>query len=660
MSEQALWSPGSEFIEQANITRFTKWLDQEKNLQFNDYESLWEWSTEHIEEFWKTIVEYFDIQFHHPYKKVLSSHKMPGVKWFEGATLNYTEQVFKNYNENYPALISESENRLMSEMSWSELHKQVASVSRFMRDKNIKKGDRVVAFMPNTPETVVAFLATASIGAVWSSCSPEFGAESVIERFKQIKPKLMFAVEGCLYIGKKIDRTDIVLEIRNEIPEIETLILIDYIDTTGEIGNKIKDKISFDEVLKTKADKIEYDYVEFNDPLWVLYSSGTTGKPKAITHSQGGIVLEHTKYLSLHSNVKPGSRFFWYSTTGWMMWNFMMGSLLVGGTAVLYDGSPAYPDMNRLWDLADRAKVETFGTSAAYIMACKKTGIVPKKEHDLSALKSIGSTGSPLPIAGFKWCYENVKSDLWLNSVSGGTDICSVFTGGLPTLSVFPGEIQCRSLGAKVESYDDDGNHNFGRVGEMVISEPMPSMPIYFWNDENFKRYTDSYFEMYPDKWRHGDWIEITERGGAIISGRSDSTLNRGGIRIGTAEIYSAVEKIPEIKDSLIIGLERDEGKYYLPLFVVLQKGENLSDDLIKRISATLRKQFSPRHVPDEVFQIKEVPYTLSGKKMETPVKKYFRGGDIDQVLNKDAMRNPEAFDYFISFKTNHIDKLPV
>ena len=459
---------------------------------------------------------------------------------------------------------------------------------------------------------------------------------------------------------KKIDRTDIVLEIRNEIPEIETLVLVDYIDPSGEIGNKIKDKISFAEVLKTKADKIEYDFVEFNDPLWVLYSSGTTGKPKAITHSQGGIVLEHTKYLSLHSNVKPGSRFFWYSTTGWMMWNFVMGSLLVGGTAVLYDGSPAYPNMNRLWDLAERAKVETFGTSAAYIMACKKAGVIPKKEHDLSALRSIGSTGSPLPVAGFKWCYENVKSDLWLNSVSGGTDICSVFTGGLPTLPVYPGEIQCRSLGAKVESYDDDGDHKSGRVGEMVINEPMPSMPIYFWNDDNFKRYTDSYFEMYPDKWRHGDWIEITERGGAIISGRSDSTLNRGGIRIGTAEIYSAVEKLPEIKDSLIIGLERDEGKYYLPLFVVLQKGENLNEDLIKRISTTLRKQFSPRHVPDEVFQIEEVPYTLSGKKMETPVKKYFRGGKIDQVLNKDAMRNPEAFDYFISFKTNHIDKLPV
>jgi acetoacetyl-CoA synthetase len=658
MLEKALWSPISEFIEEANITKFLKWLREEKHLEFSDYKSLRKWSTDYIEDFWEIIVEYFNIQFHHPYKKVLNNHKMPGVRWFEGATLNYTEQVFKNCTENFPALISETETQPMSEMSWAELYKKVASVSRFMRNNNIKKGDRVVAFMPNTTETVVAFLATASIGAVWSSCSPEFGSESVIERFKQIKPKMMFAVDGGFYMGKKIDKTDVISEILNEIPEIETLVMINYIDPGGEIGNKIKDKINFEEVLKTKANKIEYNYVEFNDPLWVLYSSGTTGKPKAITQSQGGIVLEHTKYLSLHSNVKPGSRFFWYSTTGWMMWNFLMGSLLVGGTAVLYDGSPTYPDINRLWDLAEKAKIETFGTSAAYIMACIKAGIIPKETHDLSNLKSIGSTGSPLPVAGFKWCYENVKRDLWLNSVSGGTDICSVFTGGLPTLPVYPGEIQCRSLAAKVESFDDNGIHSEGRVGEMVITEPMPSMPIYFWNDENFKRYTDSYFEMYPDKWRHGDWIEITERGGAIISGRSDSTLNRGGIRIGTAEIYSAVEKIPEVKDSLIIGLEREGGKYYLPLFVVLQEGLILNEALIKKINTALRKQFSPRHVPDQVFQINEVPYTLSGKKMETPVKKYFRGGELDKILNKDAMRNPESFDYFISFKTNHIDKL--
>jgi len=655
---EPLWTPSPAFVENANITRFMSWLKTEKELDFVDYNELWNWSTNEIEEFWKIIVEYNNIQFHSPYEKVVNSQKMPETKWFEGATLNYTEQIFKNYTEKYPALISETEMHPLTEMSWAELYNKVASVSKFLREKNIKKGDRVVAFMPNIPETVVAFLATVSIGAVWSACAPEFGAESVIERFKQIKPKLMFASDGCLYIGKKIDRTEIVSQIRNEIPEIETLVMVDYIDSTGETGNKLNNVVHFNDALKTNAEKIEYTYVEFNEPLWVLYSSGTTGRPKAITHSHGGIVIEHIKYLSLHSDVKPGSRFFWYSTTGWMMWNFIIGSLLVGGTAILYDGSPAFPNLHRLWDLAERAKIETFGTSAAFIMACKKAGIIPKNDHDLSTIKSIGSTGSPLPIAGFEWCYENVKSDLWLNSVSGGTDICSVFTGGLPTLPVYPGEIQCRSLGAKVLSYDDSGIPRIGKVGEMVITKPMPSMPIYFWNDPQFERYLESYFEMYPGVWRHGDWIEITPRGGAIISGRSDATLNRGGIRIGTAEIYSAIGKLPEIKDSLIIGLERDEGKYYLPLFVVMQPGYDLDDDLRDKIKTVLRKKFSPRHVPDTIFTVDEIPYTLSGKKMETPVKKFFMGSDITKVLNKDAMNNPDSFDYFISFKKDIIDKL--
>ena len=660
MSNQALWTPSKLFKEQANITAFTNWLRENKNLSFSDYDSLWDWSTNNIEDFWTIIVEYFSIEFKSPYKKVLNNNKMPRAKWFEGATLNYTEQVFKNRTDFFPAIIAETEERQLEEISWDKLYSDVASVSAFLKTKNIKKGDRIVAFLPNIYETVVAFLASVSQGAVWSSCSPDFGSESVVERFKQIEPKLMFAVDGYVYNGKKYDRTKTIEKIINEIPQVKDLVIINYMDPSGTASSKLKNKIDFKTCLSVKADKIEYRYVEFNDPLWVLYSSGTTGRPKAITHSQGGIVLEHTKYLNLHSNVKSGSRFFWYSTTGWMMWNFVMGSLLTGGTAVLFDGSPTYPDINHLWDFAERAKIETFGSSAAYIMACKKSGIVPGKEHDLSSLKSIGSTGSPLPISGFKWCYENVKENLWLNSVSGGTDICSVFTGGLPTLPVYPGEIQCRSLGAKVKSYDEEGDEHIEKVGEMVITEPMPSMPIYFWNDEDYSRYTDSYFNMYPKKWRHGDWIEITKRGGAIISGRSDSTLNRGGIRIGTAEIYSAVEKLPEIKDSLIIGLERKDGKYYLPLFVVLQENQELTKDLIKKIATTIRKQFSPRHVPDAVYAIKEVPYTLSGKKMETPVKKYFGGGDLDKVLNVDAMKNPESFEFFVSFKKNIIDKLSI
>lgn len=655
---QPIWSPSKEFIEEANITAFLKWLDDEKSLRFSSYEKLWEWSCDNIEAFWQLIIEYYSIDLKGNYEKILSSHTMPGVKWFEGTVVNYTSQLFKNKTSKYPALISKTEKGDITEYSWDLLYEQVASISKFLKNKGIKKGDRVVGFVPNISETVVAFLACASIGAVWSSCSPDFGADSVIERFKVIKPKLMFAVNGYTYGGKDYDKVKTIETIVDEIPEIETLVLLDALENANQDILQKYNPISFNSALETEAKEIEYEWVDFNDPLWILYSSGTTGRPKAITHSQGGIIIEHIKYLKLHSNIKPGSRFFWFSTTGWMMWNFVMGSLLSGATAILYDGSPAYPDINALWDFAAKTKMETFGTSAAYIGACMKAGISPKREYDLSALKSVGSTGSPLPNAGFKWCYDNIKDDLWLNSVSGGTDICSVFTGGLPTLPVYAGEIQCRSLGAKVESYDENGVAHIEQVGEMVISEPMPSMPIFFWGDTNNEKYFDSYFDYYPGKWRHGDWIEITKRGGAIISGRSDSTLNRGGIRIGTAEIYSALSKLPEVKDSLIIGLEREEGKYFMPLFVVLAKDATLDKDLKTKIKKIIRENFSPRHTPDEVYSIAEVPYTLSGKKMETPVKNLFLGKDILKVANRDAMRNPESFDFFIQFKNEVVNLL--
>jgi acetoacetyl-CoA synthetase len=656
---KALWTPSKSFVEQANITAFISWLSNEKDLHFADYNELWLWSCEHIESFWEMIVEYFDIELKGSYSKVISSHKMPGVKWFEGAEVNYTQQLFKNRSQDFPALICKTEKSEIKEVPWDELYLKVAALSDFFRSKGIKKGDRIVAFMPNIYETVISFLACASLGAVWSSCSPDFGSDSVIERFKQIKPKMLVSLSSYTYGGVTYDKREAIKEIVAQIPEIKTIVILENGASDQARLADSERYFSFNDVIAgSKAKEINYEFVEFNEPLWVLYSSGTTGIPKAITQSQGGIIIEHIKYLKLHSDVKAGSRFFWFTTTGWMMWNFVMGSLLSGATAILYDGSPVYPKINFLWDFAEKVKMETFGTSAAYIMACKKAGLLPMKENDLSALKSIGSTGSPLPIAGFEWCYENVKQDLWLNSVSGGTDICSVFTGGLPSLPVYPGEIQCRSLAAKVESFDDYGEAHIGRVGEMVISEPMPSMPIYFWNDKDNERYIESYFDSYPSKWRHGDWIEITPRGGAIISGRSDSTLNRGGIRIGTAEIYSALSKLEEVKDSLIIGLERDHGAYYMPLFVVLSEGVELDQDLKIKIKKIIRNQFSPRHSPDEIFVIKEVPYTLSGKKMETPVKKLFLGKDVQKILNRDAMKNPEAFDYFINFKKNIIDNL--
>lgn len=653
-----LWTPSQQFIDEANITKFISWLENNKSLKFSSYESLWEWSCSHLEDFWEYIIEYFEIDLKGDYDNVISSHKMPGVKWFEGTKVNYTSQLFKNKDQKSPALLCKTENTAIKEVSWDKLYTDVASISKFLKNKGINKGDRIVAFMPNIYETVVAFLACASVGAVWSSCSPDFGSDSVVERFKQIEPKLLFAVKGYNYGGKYYDKSDALVDIMNQIPTIGTLVILDQ--KKNEISSTLSafNAITFDDALTTQSTTINYEWVDFNDPLWVLFSSGTTGIPKAITQSQGGIVIEHIKYLKLHSNIKPGSRFFWFSTTGWMMWNFVMGSLLSGATAILYDGSPGYPSLNSLWEFAEETKMETFGTSAAYLMACKKGGLIPGKENDLQHLKSIGSTGSPLPIAGFNWCYENINKDLWLNSVSGGTDICSVFTGGLPSLSVYPGEIQCRSLAAKVESFDEEGIAHINKVGEMVISEPMPSMPIYFWNDDSMQRYFDSYFDYYPNKWRHGDWIEITKRGGAIISGRSDSTLNRGGIRIGTAEIYSALGKLPEIKDSLIIGLERKEGEYFMPLFVVLADGVELSVELKQTIKKIIKDQFSPRHIPDEIYSIREVPYTLSGKKMETPVKNLFLGRELNKVINKDAMRNPDSFNFFVNFKKDIIDHL--
>lgn len=653
-----IWRPSKTFIEEANITTFIHWLNTEKSFHFSCYEELWDWSCNNIEEFWELIITYYKIDLKGDYKKVLSSKEMFGTKWFEGAKLNYTSQLFKNKTKDHPALISKNEKGPITEHSWDKLYSEVASISKFLKENGIKKGDRVVGLMPNIPETVAVFLACASLGAVWSSCSPDFGAESIIERFKVTQPKMLFTVNSYTYGGKDYDKSDAIKSILNELPEVEKLVVLESTKNNFEETLSDFSPILYGDILKNKASKIDYEWVEFNHPLWILYSSGTTGRPKAITHSHGGIIIEHIKYLKLHSNIKPGSRFFWFTTTGWMMWNFVMGSLLSGATAILYDGSPVYPNINSLWDLAEKTKMETFGTSAAYLIACKKAGIIPKDEYDLSSLKSVGSTGSPLPKAGFEWCYENIKKDLWLNSVSGGTDICSVFTGGLPTLPVYTGEIQCRSLASKVESYDEEGIPHIEQVGEMVISAPMPSMPIFFWGDEKDERYYESYYDHYPGKWRHGDWIEITIRGGAIISGRSDSTLNRGGIRIGTAEIYSALSKLPEIKDSLIIGLEREGGKYYMPLFVSLNAGVELDQDLKFTIKKIIRNQFSPRHSPDEVYLIQEIPYTLSGKKMETPVKNLFLGKDIKKVVNRDAMKNPSSFDFFIRFKNDVIDQL--
>lgn len=575
---------------------------------------------------------------------------MPGAQWFPGAKLNYAEHVFRNATVDRPALLFRSERHPLVEVSWDELRYKVGAVAHALRKMGVQRGDRVVAYMPNMPETLIAFLAAASMGAIWSSCSPDFGTNSVIDRFKQIEPKVLFAVDGYQYGGKQFDRRPIVAELQQSLPSLEKTVLVPYLLPDAPLEeSKLTNAVTWQDMLLEPAE-IAFEQVPFDHPLWVLYSSGTTGLPKAIVQGQGGILLEHLKNLGLDMNLKPDDKFFWFTTTGWMMWNLLMGGLLIGSTVLMYDGSPAYPDMGALWKFAEDTGMTFFGTSAGYIASCMKAEIEPGKTYDLSHLRGLGSTGSPLPPEGFQWIYEHVKRDIWLASVSGGTDVCSAFVTGSILLPVNAGELQCRSLGAKVEAYNEQGQPLIDEVGELVITEPMPSMPIYFWNDPEGKRYQESYFEMFPGIWRHGDWITITSRGSAIIYGRSDSTINRQGIRMGSSEIYRVVEGIPEVMDSLIIGVELPGGRYYMPLFVVLREGVTLDDALKTKIKQKLRTTISPHHVPDEILAIPSVPRTLSGKKLEVPVKKLFMGVPVEKAASADAMSNPQAIDYFVEY----------
>lgn len=648
-----LWQPSLHLLSDCNLARYTQWLAQEKGLHFTDYASLWKWSTEYLADFWESIWEYFKIIHHSPYAQVLTGTQMPDFKWFEGATLNYAEHIFRQKTHTRPAIIFQTESLInpgLTEMSWAELERQTAAVAQFFHDSGIQPGDRVAAFLPNSPHAVVSVLATMAVGAVWSSCSPDFGAASVADRFAQIQPRIFIAVDGYAYGGKAFDKRETVREICSLLPSVEKVIFIPFLaaNATLEVGKPVS--MWSDILASAPLDApLEFYPCAFSDPLWVLYSSGTTGIPKAIVHSHGGNLMEHLKYLNFHNDIRPGERFFWYSTTGWMMWNFTVGALLTGATIVLYDGSPGYPDLKVLWELAEKTKVTHFGTSAPFLVSCMKAGISPGTTFDLSALRSIGSTGSPLPPEAFGWVYENIKPDVWLSSMAGGTDVCTAWVGGNPQLPVYQGEIQCLCLGCAMESWDEEGRPvAVGEVGEMVVTKPMPSMPVFFWSDADGTKYKASYFEHYPKVWRHGDWIQITERGTLVILGRSDATLNRQGVRIGTAEIYRALDQIPELRDTLIINLERPDGSDWMPLFVALNPGQTLTDALKTKIKTALRTAYSPRHVPDEILEIPDVPYTISGKKMETPVKKVLQKKPLDKAFNRDSMRNPEAMEWFI------------
>jgi acetoacetyl-CoA synthetase len=641
---QLLWQPDAETLANANLTHYMRWLAEHKGVQVSTYPELWRWSVENLEDFWSSLWDYFDLKYSGDLATPLAERTMPGARWFEGVRLNYAENIFKRMTDSQPMMLYKTEDAPLVTISWREVYEKTNRLAAHLRNLGVERGDRVVAYMPNIPETIIAFLAAASVGAVWSSCSPDFGSRSVLDRFAQIEPKVLIAVDGYRYNGKAFDRRETIAELQAALPSLQETIVVPL------LSDGVANSVSWEDALATDppSSEIGFEQVPFDHPLWVLYSSGTTGLPKAIVQGHGGILLEHIKATVFHNDLKPEDRFFWYTNTGWMMWNYMVGSLLSGASIVLYNGSPSYPNMNALFELSQEAGVTYFGTSAAFVSACMKAEIRPNRDYDLSRIRGVGSTGSPLSLEGFAWVYENINGRLALESLSGGTDLCTAFVGGARILPIYAGEIQGASLGAKVQAFNEAGEAVIDEVGELVITEPMPSMPIYFWNDPGMARYKDSYFEMFPGVWRHGDWIKFNERGGCVIYGRSDSTINRQGIRMGTSEIYRVVESLPEVADSLIIDLEMLGRESRLLLFLVLREGAALDAALMDELKKRLRKEASPRHVPDEILQIVEVPYTLSGKKMEVPIRKILLGMDADKAANRGSMRNPAALDYFI------------
>ncbi len=648
-SREILWQPSAEDITSSRLYLYRQWLTIHHGIDFSDYESLWQWSVDQPEVFWETIAAFFKVKFHSPYSTILSGGPMPETIWFDGATLNYAEHVFMGMKDQEVALLFANEQGVDMSVSVSEMWREVTKLQRYFKTHGVRRGDRIAGYLPNIPQATYAFLAATSLGAIWSCCSQDFGVSSVVDRFAQIEPVLFIAADGYYYNGKTHTRLEEIDAVRQSLQGLRDTLLINY---TGAVRDEVKSGITiYDTLIDGNDEDPEFEALPFDHPLWILYSSGTTGAPKAITHSHGGCLLEHLKYLAFHNDVHPGERFFWYTTTGWMMWNFLHGSMMLGATIVLYDGSPGYPDIDRLWAFSAEKDIQHFGTSAPYLVACMKEGIYPGSQHDLTSLRSIGSTGSPLPPEAFQWVYDSIHPRVWLCSMSGGTDVCTAFVGGVIEKPVIKGEIQARGLGCALYAFDDNRQPVVDSLGEMVITKPMPSMPVFFWNDPGKKKYHSSYFEDIPGVWRHGDWVRITHDGGIVIYGRSDATLNRQGIRIGTAEIYRVLNEIPEIEDGLIVNLELEGGRHYMPLFVKLRNGLVLDKDLIATIARALKSKCSPRHVPDEVIQVTDIPYTISGKKMEAPVKKILMGMEADSALNKDAMRNPESLQFFKLFK---------
>jgi acetoacetyl-CoA synthetase len=641
---ELLWEPSADRVLASRMAHFMRWLGRENGRSFNDYAELWAWSVEHVGPFWVALARYFEVTLGGATEPVLVG-KMPDARWLPNATVNYAEQLLRR-RDAHLALVACTEDGSRSTLSYAELAEQVARARAGLQRAGVKRGDRVAAFLPNAVEAVVGLLATASLGAIWSSAAPEFGVKSVLDRFRQIEPTVLLACDGYVYGGKRFDRRAEVREIALLLPSLRALFVIGDAFAVGVCGGVTAAPWS---ELISESGPLDFEAVPFEHPLWILYSSGTTGLPKPIVQGHGGILLEHLKALALHMDLGEADRFFWFSTTGWMMWNMLVSALALGSTLVLFDGSPALPGLSALWKLAEREQVSYFGTSAPFLLACKKAGLVPKELANLSALRSIGTTGAPLPNDGFKWVYENVSADLSLGSVSGGTDVCTAFVLSCPLLPVRAGQLQCLGLGAKIEVWDDAGRPLTGQVGELVLTEPLPSMPIGFWNDPERQRFNASYFGMYPGVWRHGDWLKLNADGTSVIYGRSDSTLNRGGVRMGTSEFYSVIEGMPEIADSLVVdtgSLQDAIGKMWL--FVVLREGVALDQTLRRRIKDVLRAELSPRHVPDEVRAVAAVPRTLNGKKLEVPIKRILLGEAPEKVASRDTLANPQALDALV------------
>ncbi|MCW3006989.1 MAG: acetoacetyl-CoA synthase, partial [Solirubrobacterales bacterium] len=638
--------PSDDDVQATMLHRYQDWLEQTQG-PFASYAELWQWSVDEIEPFWASIWDFFDVQASGRYERVLGSgsHAMPGAEWFPGARLNYAEHVFRGTDDAEVAIRWAGEGRPLTEMTWAQLRTLTARIAAGLRALGVEPGDRVVAYLPNSPHAVAAVLACASIGAVWSSCSPDFGARAVSDRFAQIEPKVLLAVDGYRYGGRDYDRRAIVGGLRAQMPSLVATVLLPYLDA----GATLDGALDWDDFLGPEGargadgEELEFAQLPFDHPLWVLYSSGTTGLPKAIVQGHGGILLEQLKHQHLHLDARAGDRVFWFTTTGWMMWNFLVGVLLTDASIVLYDGNPGTPDLGVVWELAADAGITILGASAGYLAACEKAGVVPRDGRDLSALRAVGSTGSPLAPESYDWVYDQLGPDLWLFSTSGGSDVCTAFVGGVPTLPVTRGELQARSLGARVEAFDPDGEELIGAVGELVLTEPLPSMPLSLWGDDDGSRLRDAYFDHFDGVWRHGDWIAISERGTAVISGRSDSTINRDGVRMGTSEIYRSVLGRDEIVDALVVDVDG-----WMPLFVVLRDGATLDDALVGAIKAHVREDCSPRHVPNAIYAVAEVPRTLSGKVLEVPVKRILQGAAPEVAASRDSLVNPAALDWFV------------